>query len=200
MVALDARLKVLNGVAVEDLLISSDVASPTGRSLPVIDADTRASLITAVTRLTSILAAVDGLEGNTTGLATQATLEAARALLAGTLMIAGTVTGPLTNSELRASAPAVKDDYQSGECLAEQTGTGAVLIFTFSAPVHLVHVEGNGASTDVARVDPFGGTPTATLGFRASDEVGVYLPVTTSSVKVFAPSGMVIAVNGFRRT
>lgn len=106
----------------------------------------------------------------------------------------------LTNAELRATAPAVKDDYQSGECLPEQTGDGTVKTFTFSSPVQMVHVEGNGIDTDVARVDPFGGTPSAIQGFRAANEVGVYLPVTCTVVKVFAPTGMIITVQGFRRT
>lgn len=109
------------------------------------------------------------------------------------------ISGPLTDAQLRASAPAVRDDYVGGEILADQTGAGAVLTFTFASAVQLVVVHGNGLVTDTARADPFGGTPTATLGIPCGDEAATYIPVTTSSVKVFAPVGMVITVWGFRR-
>lgn len=161
--------------------------------------------------LESITATVSNFPADFPDAAVLAKVEAVRALLAATLTVGGTVavsnlpatqpvSGPLTDAQLRASAPAVRDDYQAGECLAEQTGVGGVLTFTFSSPVHLVHVQGDGSDTDVARVDPFGGTPTASRGFRADDGVGIYLPVTTSSVKVFAPVDMVVTVNGFRRS
>lgn len=109
------------------------------------------------------------------------------------------VSGPLTDTQLRASAPAVRDDFVGGDVLADQTGAGAVLTFTFPAAVQLVVVHGNGLVTDVARADPFGGTPTATLGIPCADEAATYLPVITSSVKVFTPVGMVVTVWGFRR-
>ncbi len=93
----------------------------------------------------------------------------------------------------------VADDYQAGECLDDQTGAGAVLTFTFAAPVSMVVVEAVGAD-QTARVDPFGGTPTATKGLRAGDAVPLYLPVVCTSVKVFAPSAMVVSLSGFRRS
>jgi hypothetical protein len=94
----------------------------------------------------------------------------------------------------------VQDDYQTGEILADQTGAGAVLTFTFSAAVQMVMIFANGLATDIARADPFGGTPTATLGIPIGDEAVAYLPVTTSSVKIFAPAGMVVSVAGLRRS
>lgn len=165
---------------------------------------TLASVLTSVdgleASLTSILAAVDGLEGTAATLATQSTLAA---VLTSVDTLETGLASLLTELQLKADlteTQPVKDDYQAGECLAEQTGAGAVLTFTFASPVQLVHVEGDGADTDVARVDPFGGTPSATQGFRAADGVGVYLPVICTVVKVYAPTGMVIAVNGFRRS
>lgn len=91
----------------------------------------------------------------------------------------------------------VKDDFDGGQVLAEQTGAGAVLTFTFSAPVNLVVVEASGLID--ARADPFGGTPTATLGIPCRDETPVYLPIITSSVKVWAGVGVAVNVWGFRR-
>lgn len=92
-----------------------------------------------------------------------------------------------------------KDDYAGGEVLADQTGAAGVLTFNFASPVNLVVIFANGAATDIARIDPFGGTPTAILGIPVGDEAASYLPITTSSVKVYAPTGMVISVSGFRR-
>lgn len=94
----------------------------------------------------------------------------------------------------------VHDDYQAGEVLADQTGAGAVLTFTFAAPVHLVVVDANGTAANVARADPFGGTPDATTGIPCRDEVPTFMPVTTSSVKVWAPASMVVSVYGYRRS
>lgn len=91
-----------------------------------------------------------------------------------------------------------QDDYNAGQCLADQSGSGGVLTFNFSTPVNLVVVLSNGTDL-IARADPFGGTPAATQGFVCGDDIPVYLPVTTSSVKVFAPAGTTISVAGFRR-
>lgn len=141
-----------------------------------------------------------------------AKVEAVRALLAATLAVTGpltdtqlraaavSVSGPLTDSELRASLVPVKDEFTGGQVLADQTGAGAVLTFTFASPVQLAVVYGDGLATDVARADPFGGTPSATLGIPCGDEVPTFLPVTTSAVKVFAPAGMVVSVCGYRRS
>jgi hypothetical protein len=110
-------------------------------------------------------------------------------------------TEPTLTAVLAAlAAVKVHDDYQAGEVLADQTGAAAVLTFTFSAPVHLVVVDANGAATDIARADPFGGTPTATTGIPCRDEVPTFMAVQTSSVKVYAPTAMVVSCYGYRRT
>lgn len=120
----------------------------------------------------------------------------------GSLTVDGVVTvaNPgLTDTELRASAVQVKDDYQTGEILADQSGAGAVLTFTFASSMSLVVVQSVGTAL-VSRADPFGGTPSAVLGIRCDDGVPVYIPVQTSSVKVFAPVGTTVTVYGLRRT
>lgn len=112
MTAVDATLQVEQpDASLDPLKVAADVGSPTGVALPTIDAGLRAALA-------ALLLAVDGLEANTTGLGTEATLqavltelqqkleafpsdfpdvavlakaEAIRALLAGTLTVAGAV-------------------------------------------------------------------------------------------------------------
>lgn len=120
------------------------------------------------------------------------------------------VTGPLTDTQLRASAvpvsvgnfpttQRVRDDYQTGEILADQSGAGAVLTFTFASAVQLVVLESVGANL-TSRANPFGGTPTASLGVPLRDSTPTYLPVETSTVRVFAPSGTTVHCYGLRRT
>lgn len=113
--------------------------------------------------------------------------------------VSGTVaTGGLTDTQLRASAPAVRDDYVGGEVLAQQSGAGAVLTFTFASAVQLVVLESDG-DTLVSRADPYGGTPTASLGIPCRHQVPTYLPVTATTVRVYAPTGTVVNVWGMRR-
>jgi len=109
------------------------------------------------------------------------------------------VSGPITDSQLRASAVQVKDDYQAGEILVDQSGAGGVLTYTFSNQQSLIVVHSVGTLL-TSRADPFGGTPSSTLGIRCDDGVPVYIPVQTSAVKVFAPSGTTVTVYGVRRT
>lgn len=95
----------------------------------------------------------------------------------------------------------VHDDYQTGEILADQVGAGGVLTFTFSEPVHMLWINDIGATTtNVSRADPFGGTPNATTGITVPNGTPTPITVTTSSVKVYAPTGSTISVYGYRRT
>ena len=146
-----------------------------------------------------------------------AKLELVRAILAGTVNISGMVaisnlpatqpvSGAISVNNFPATQPVslaaistVKDDYQTGECLADQAGSNGVLTFTFASARNLVVVEALGSGTQVARCDPFGGTPTVSLGMHCDDGVPTYIPVTTTVVKVFAPSGMSVSVTGFSR-
>lgn len=105
---------------------------------------------------------------------------------------------PLTDVQLRAAPPSVRDDYLFGEVLAEQSGANDVLTFTFSTPVQLVVVESKGVGL-VSRANPFGATPSQSLGWPCRDEIPNYFPVITSSVLVYAPNGTTVNVIGYRR-
>lgn len=97
------------------------------------------------------------------------------------------------------SAQAVRDAYTGGEVLPDQAGAGASLTFTFSSPVQLVYVFARSAAGgSISRADPFGGTPAASAGIPCDDGVPQAIPVTTSTVKVFAPSGVTVSVWGYR--
>lgn len=82
-----------------------------------------------------------------------------------------------------------------GQTLADQSGAGSVLTFTFDPQVDLVWVRCDGG---VGRADPFGGTPTASQGIPCDDAVPNPITVTTSVVKVFAATGVSVSVWGFR--
>lgn len=113
--------------------------------------------------------------------------------------VSGTVTattGGLTDTQLRASRVDTLDKYLGGQVLADQAGAGAVLTFTFTTAVDLVWVLSTGTGT--SRADPFGGTPAASLGIPCPADTQQPITVTTSSVKVFAPSGTTVSVWGYR--
>ncbi len=112
------------------------------------------------------------------------------------------VSGPLTDTQLRASAPAVRDDYQAGQVLADQSGANAVLTFTFAQVVNQVWInaDGGAASTAVCRADPFGGTPSSVLGIPVYNQAATPLLVNATLVKIYAPSGQVVSVWGYYRT
>jgi murein DD-endopeptidase MepM/ murein hydrolase activator NlpD len=97
----------------------------------------------------------------------------------------------------------VADDYQTGEILPDQTGSGAALVFTFSAPVQNIWVNAVNPLdlTDVGevRVDPFGGTPSATLGIPVGFGSLTPIPATLTTVRVFAGVGVRVTVYGNRR-
>lgn len=125
-------------------------------------------------------------------------------------------TDALTNTELRASPlevtgsltidpPALQqtaDDYQTGEILPDQTGVGGVLIFTFSEPVQNLWVYAIAADPDTqgeVRVDPFGGTPSASLGIPVAFGGITPIPTVATVVRVFAGNGIRVTVYGNRR-
>ena len=92
-------------------------------------------------------------------------------------------------------------DYSSGQILADQAGTGAVLTFNFTTPVDFMWVTDTGTTTtNISRVDPFGGTPAASLGIPVFNQTPTPISVVppASSVKVYAPAGANIAVYGLR--
>lgn len=92
----------------------------------------------------------------------------------------------------------VGDDFSGGEILAQQNGANAVLTFNFSSAVHRVFVESSGVGL-TSRADPFGGTPTSTTGIPCRDEDVLEIKVTTTIVRVYAPTGAIVNVWGLRR-
>lgn len=97
----------------------------------------------------------------------------------------------------------VKDDYSGGEILADQTGAGAALTFTFSAAVDAVWVyavdPADLTATGEIRVDPFGGTPTSSFGVPVPYGSAFPLTAPMTTLKVYAESGARVTVVGYRR-
>lgn len=95
------------------------------------------------------------------------------------------------------------DNYSLGEILEDQTGAGAALTFTFSAAVQTVWVyavdPADLTASGEVRIDPFGGTPTASLGIPVPLGVGFPIDIVASSVKVFAAADIRVTVYGNRR-
>lgn len=111
------------------------------------------------------------------------------------------VTGPVTDAELRAAPVDTTDIYTDGEALASQTGAAGVLTFTFSAPVDMAWVTSISPDENnpvISWADPFGGTPADGTGIPCIDRSQQPLTVVTSGVKVWADTGVVVAVWGYR--
>jgi hypothetical protein len=106
----------------------------------------------------------------------------------GSVAAIGTVANPM----------AFKEEFTGGQVLAQQSGAGTVLTFTFASAVQLVVVDSSGDGL-VSRIDPFGGTPSESLGIPCRHEVPVYLPITATVVKVYAPAGAAVNCWGMRR-
>lgn len=125
--------------------------------------------------------------------------------LPATQPVSGTVavsnlpaTQPVSGTVAISGTVAATDTFSGGQVLADQTGAGAVLTFTFSAPVQLVWVlDTSGVTAAISRADPFGGVPTATTGIPVLNGTPTPLTVATSSVKVYAPTGTNITVYGY---
>lgn len=105
-------------------------------------------------------------------------------------------TDPTSADEVLIPEVISRDDFEDGEVLPDQNGADAVLTFTFASKVNLVLVRSVGATS---RVDPFGTTPDASTGIIAADDEPTYIPIGTTAVKVYAPTGAAVAVAGFRR-
>lgn len=93
----------------------------------------------------------------------------------------------------------VRDDYDHQESLEDQNGDGAVLTFNFTQEVAMVLIVSDGANLISRATCESTETPTSTKGIRCYDEVPTYIPITTSVVKVFAPSGATVTVVGMWR-
>lgn len=97
------------------------------------------------------------------------------------------------------------DNYTDIEYLADQSGAGGVLTFTFSSDVDLIVVElvETAADADAGAIEGRATTgtqtPTATLGAVLKHECPIPLQVTTDTCKVYAPADCNITVYGKRR-
>ena len=92
-----------------------------------------------------------------------------------------------------------RDAYSGGETLSDQVGNGSAVTFTFSSPVQLVYAQiKTGLGTAQGRADPFGGIPASSTGIPLDDGVPQAMPVTTDTVRVFAPIGATVSVWGYR--
>ncbi len=90
----------------------------------------------------------------------------------------------------------VADVYVDGEVRPDQAGAGAVLTFTFTGGAcQLIWIRCDGGQ---GRADPFGGTPTGSLGIRCDDGIPNPVTIETSTVKVFANTGTTVQVWGYR--
>jgi len=95
----------------------------------------------------------------------------------------------------------VRDSYAQGELLDDQTAsTAQVLTFTFSEPVvsFWVAVSGVDSLTGFAKVDHYGGTPSATRGIPVAANSSLPIPEPATVVRVFAQSGATVTVWGQR--
>jgi hypothetical protein len=97
-----------------------------------------------------------------------------------------------------ADTVSVRDDFAGGEILPDQTGANDVLTFTFSEQVDSfwVAVVGN---EGVVKVHHYGGTPSATSGIPVA--AGGVMPFSepATTVRVFAPTGLIVTVWGQTR-
>lgn len=114
------------------------------------------------------------------------------------------VTGPLTRTQLDAADVQVADDYDTAAHASDQAGANAVLTFTLAAgKMVLVDVDPTSSSDTAnyrARATVDGTTPTAMTGFVCRPGT-TYLPVACAgTVKVYAPSGVTVAVQTLGRS
>lgn len=87
------------------------------------------------------------------------------------------------------------DRYTGGEALPDQVGADDVLDFAFGAEVDLIWVRLDGGD---GRADPFGTVPDQDTGIFCEDGVPNPLTITADAVKVWAPTGAVARVWGYR--
>lgn len=96
---------------------------------------------------------------------------------------------------LRTSRLDAADVYTEMEALAEQSGAGAALTFTFASAVQLAWVRSVGG---ISRAVVGSQTPTAVLGAYCADDEPHPITVNGTIVKVYAPVGATVSVWGYR--
>lgn len=111
-------------------------------------------------------------------------------------------TDALTDAQLRASAPAVRDDYDGDAVTEDQAGADAVLDFA-TGPLQLVAVDVDPDDPQdevvyLCRATVDGSAPTVARGWRCRSGQTTYLPVPCpgGTVRVWAPAGVSVSVQG----
>lgn len=92
-------------------------------------------------------------------------------------------------------------EYMSAEIRPDQAGANAVQTFTFSTPVDFIWVTDVGTTTtNVSRVDPYGGTPSSSAGIAVFNQTPTPIQVVPAraSINVYAPTGSTITMYGLR--
>ena len=104
--------------------------------------------------------------------------------------------GPATVIADQGTVPWIcEDHFSSMESLSDAAGANAVQTFTFAnGPVDLIWVESIGG---IARADATR-TPSATKGAYCADGVPTPINVTTTSIKIYIPTGATVSVWGMR--
>lgn len=88
------------------------------------------------------------------------------------------------------------ESFTDMEVLADQSGAGGVLTFTFASPMDLVWVRCSGG---VGRASAAGAAdPAASRGAYCEDGEPEPISVRTTTVRVFAGSGTIVSVWGYR--
>jgi hypothetical protein len=89
----------------------------------------------------------------------------------------------------------VRDDYELGELLDDQTGSNEVNTFTFSSQVTSFWVAVVGEE-GVVKIDHYGGTPSPTRGIPV--EAGGVLPIPEPAtvIKIYVPTGLTVTMWG----
>lgn len=191
-----------------DLLADGEPIGP-ANPLAVGDLPVLAQLQIAVAHLADVLDRLNGTLTVDTGLPSQvdaltdAELRAAPVVVDTGLTIPTPQTDALTRAELDAAPVGVADDYSLVDHAADQTGADAVLTFTLD-PGALVWVDVDPSDPDDAtayraRATVDGTTPTATLGWVCRPGPNPIPVPTAGTVKVWAPAGVVVAVQTVAR-
>lgn len=196
-VALDAGTLA----ALEAITVSGSVALDAG-TLAALESVTAA--VTGTVALDApTLAALESVTAAVTGTVSVSNLPATQPV-SGTVTVSNPTVNPETGlakdatlTQTRDRLPAaldggalpVADVFTGGEALADQAGDGTVKTFTFSSPVDLVWVRCVGGA---GRADPFGGTPTLSLGIYCAEDEPNPMTVRTSVVKAISPAGTIV--------
>lgn len=167
-------------------------------SITAVVSGTVALDVPTLAALEQVTSTINNFPADYPDVSTLAKLEQVRTLLAGTLQVAGTVGVNNFPADQK-----VHDDLATEGHAVDQEGANAVLTFNVTAG-HLVMVDvdpvaANDTLNYRARATCNGSTPTAISGFVCRPGTS-YLPLPTAgTVKVWAPTGVIVAVQVLAR-